>query len=98
ALLRALLPSPTLSRSSGCRGGACVDRSDEAVPAPRQRLNKPGRLRPVPERTADLEDAAFQHLRFDVRLGPHRREEFLLRHPLARSEEPTSELQSLTNL
>src|SRR5712691_3624377 len=56
---------------------------DEAVPASGQRLNKPRGLRPVSKRAADLEDAAFQDLRLDVRLGPHRREECLLRHQLA---------------
>ena len=59
-----------------------MDRGDEAVSTPGQRLNKPRRLRLVPERAADLEDAALQDLWLDVRLGLHRLEEFLLRHQL----------------
>ena len=70
-------------RGGGRRRRSVVDRGDEAVPAPGQRLNKPRGLRPVPERAADLEDAAFQDLRLDVRLGPHRRKELLLRHQLS---------------
>src|SRR5262249_15419149 len=67
----------------GLRRRTVVDRGDEPVPAARQRLNKAWGLRPVPERAADLEDAAFQHPRLDVRLGPYGREELVLRHELA---------------
>src|SRR2546425_9138452 len=60
--------------------GAVADRGDKPVPTPGQRLNKPRRLRTVPKHAADLEDTTFQDLRLDVRLGPHRLEELLLRH------------------
>ena len=68
----------------GRHGGAGVDRGDKPVAAPGEGLNKARGLRPVAERTADLEDAAFQDLRLDVRLGPHRLEELVLRHQLSR--------------
>jgi hypothetical protein len=60
--------------------GAVTDRGDKPVPTPGQGLNKPRGLRTIPERAADLEDAAFQDLRLDVRLGPRRLKELLLRH------------------
>ena len=62
------------------RGRHVPDGCDELISSPRQRLDELRVLRTVPDRVADVEDVAFQHLWLDERIGPQGIEQFILRN------------------
>jgi hypothetical protein len=62
------------------RGRHVPDGCDELISSPRQRLDELRVLRMVPDRVADVEDVAFQHLWLDERIGPQGIEQFILRN------------------
>ena len=78
---------PLLSRRSwlvDLARGIFLDRSDKVIPSSRQRFNESGILRVVTKSAPNIEDVALEHVRLNMSLGPHRIQEFVLRHQPAR--------------